>query len=87
MENAIHLATTILEEIPLENLELMTKVQRALEASGYPEMQQIAVIVHHSVVSLHGRVSSYYQKQVAQELVKRIPNVPSVRNEILVASK
>lgn len=79
-----HLTT---EGMPREELQLLAKIQRVLEASGYPEIQQISVKVGPTEISLHGRVSSFFQKQLAQELVKRIPHLPSLRNEILVAAK
>ena len=71
----------------MENLQLVGKMQGVLEGSGYPELQRISVKVHQCEVILHGRVSSYFQKQLAQELLKRIPGTFALRNEILVAPK
>ena len=87
MSTTSRIPTPIQEEMPLEHLQLVGKVQRVLEGSGYPELQWISVKVHQSEVFLHGRVSSYFQKQLAQELVKRIPGIFALRNEILVAPK
>lgn len=73
--------------IPLEHLQLVANVQRALEASGYPELHRISIKVQQSEVALNGKVSSYFQKQLAQEFVKRVAEVSAIRNEISVAVK
>jgi osmotically-inducible protein OsmY len=41
---------------------------------------------HEGVVTLRGRVPSYYLKQVAQELVGRVPGVEVVSNHLEVAA-
>jgi osmotically-inducible protein OsmY len=55
-----------------------------LWASGYPELHRVDIEVHERDVCLSGRVSSYFQKQLAQEFVKRIPGIAGLHNEIRV---
>ena len=70
-----------------ETANILREARRAIEVSGYVELQHIEVEVHERHVFLRGSVSSYFHKQVAQELIKHTPGVTSLQNEILVASK
>ena len=64
---------------------LLQEIQKALMSTGYAELQKIAVKFDGDQVSLCGSVSSYYQKQVAQEAAKRVEGVEVLQNEIRVA--
>ncbi len=87
MKTAIPTSPQVQTEIAWEHFQLVANVQRVLEASGYPELQRISVKVQLGEVALNGRVSSYFQKQLAQEFVKRVAEVSVIRNEISVAVK
>jgi hypothetical protein len=63
---------------------LLCDVRHVLWASGYAELHQIEIEIHQRQVFLRGTVSSYFQKQLAQEFVKRIPGVAGLQNEIRV---
>lgn len=71
---------------PVRNdVELQRKVTRALRESGHPALQRVHAIACHGRIALHGHLSSYYQKQLAQAAVMWVDGVDSVQNEIIVS--
>ena len=48
--------------------------------------EQVSCEYRQGVLSLHGRLPTYYQKQLAQEAVKGLDGVRQVVNEIEVAT-
>lgn len=72
------------EDVTNESAPLLHDLQQVLWASGYPELQQVKIAIHRHEVFLRGDVSSYFQKQLAQEFVKRIPGVTGLQNQIRV---
>lgn len=68
----------------LENLDLAERVERALSATGYGPLRDLAVTVHAGLVVLGGRAPSYYLKQVAQTTALSVPGVERVLNELEV---
>jgi osmotically-inducible protein OsmY len=78
--------TTIIADLSTEPPPLLKEIKRALWGCGYPELKQISIRVDGCEVRLAGTVSSYFQKQLAQEQVKRLPGVTTLRNEIRVSS-
>jgi osmotically-inducible protein OsmY len=65
-----------------EDLHLAERVGRALCATGYGSLREIEVTAHARFVTLRGRVSSYYLKQVAQATAMAVPGVRQVRNDL-----
>lgn len=59
---------------------------KAIAENPYFFGQNISVDVRGEDVILDGSVSTYYQKQLAQEMMFEIDGVHSVQNEIEVAS-
>lgn len=64
--------------------ELLHRIQTALAASGHPQLRVLRIGVHEGYVTLRGCVTSYYQKQLAQEVAKRVDGAEALRNEIVV---
>jgi osmotically-inducible protein OsmY len=60
--------------------------QQQLADSGYGTLRRIQCEFHEGVLTLRGRVSCFYLKQVAQTQVARVPGVQIVTNRIEVAS-
>jgi osmotically-inducible protein OsmY len=58
--------------------------QDELRHNPYLEGTTVSCHCENGVLVLHGRVSSYYQKQRAQEAVKKLDGVADVVNEIEV---
>jgi osmotically-inducible protein OsmY len=65
-----------------EDLRLAECVERALRASGYGPLRGIEVTVQARLVTLGGRVPSYYLKQVAQTAALAVPGAGLVRNDL-----
>lgn len=58
-----------------------------LQRSSHAALRLIACDVRDGVLTLSGRVPSYYEKQIAQSLVRiRLPNV-EIRNELEVSAR
>lgn len=68
------------EQDRLAMLQLQVRLQRQFGFSG-PE---IGCHCSEGILVLEGRVDSYYQKQTAQEIARRIPGVKSVVNLLVV---
>jgi osmotically-inducible protein OsmY len=66
------------------DVDLAERVERALRVSGYAPLRAIDVSVRTGVVLLRGQLSSYYMKQLAQVVVKDVPGVREVRNDVEV---
>jgi osmotically-inducible protein OsmY len=82
-KDAFQTSTRLLEQ-SLEDLHLAERVERALRATGYGPLRGIEVVAHVRVVTLAGRVPSYYLKQVAQAIALSVPGVDQVRNDLEV---
>jgi len=55
--------------------ELMRgRASRLLQRSGYHQLRRLECQVRHGVIELHGTVSSYFLKQMAQEVLSRLDN-------------
>jgi osmotically-inducible protein OsmY len=67
-----------------EDFRLTERVARALRATGYGPLREVEVAVHVRIVTLRGRVPSYYLKQVAQTTALPVPGVQQVRNDLEV---
>lgn len=55
-----------------------------LRASAHPCLRTLECEYQAGVLVLRGQVSSYYQKQLAQETVRDLPGVEVIRNMIEV---
>jgi osmotically-inducible protein OsmY len=60
------------------------QVQGALESNPYLSTRQFRVIASDGLVRLEGTVRSYYQKQMAQELLRRVDGVERIENQLQV---
>ena len=58
----------------------------AICASPYAAIRRIRCYVLNGVARLEGRLPTYHQKQIAQEIVRRTPGVDMVDNRIVVES-
>ena len=55
-----------------------------LQSSGYTSLRRLRCEVTDGVVFVHGNVPSYYLKQMAQTLIKRLGSVQRVTNLVEV---
>ena len=63
---------------------LHEQVRSALDQSPYVCQNQVQIEAASGKVRLEGTVGSFYQKQMAQELVRRIDGVERVVNQLQV---
>ncbi len=62
--------------------ELARAAHKRLKSTCYPGIRQlICECDDQGVLYLRGRVASYYQKQLAQEAVSRLPGVVEIVNQ------
>ncbi|NLE39900.1 MAG: BON domain-containing protein [Pirellulaceae bacterium] len=61
------------------------KARRRLAKSTHVSIRKVTCRYHEGVLLLHGRVSSYYAKQLAQEVVRDLDGVEEIDNRIEVA--
>jgi len=60
------------------------KAEERLGRSGYLALRDVICIASDGVITLHGRLPSYYLKQVAQEIAAGVEGVRQVINQIEV---
>lgn len=66
---------------------LRERVQIALKRNPYLAGRNVRFEAEHGLIKLRGVVRSYYQKQMAQEAIRRIEGVQEVLNELEVAQE
>ena len=66
--------------------ELSTLLRRALFQGVSAAARHVRVELHEQEVVLKGVVGSYYQKQLAQESIRKVQGVEQIRNEIEVSA-
>lgn len=71
-------------EATLSATPLFDQVQVALSASSYLSAGEVQVETTDGRVRLQGTVGTFYQKQMAQELVRRVDGVEIVENKLQV---
>jgi osmotically-inducible protein OsmY len=70
--------------LPSEQERIEAAARSRLRRSGYGQLQVVSCEFHEGVLTLRGRVSSYYLKQVVQSLVMRMDGVVEVNNRVEV---
>ena len=66
---------------------VQAEAQSRLRKSGYRELHFVSCEFHEGVLTLRGRVSSFYLKQVAQELIRQLDGAEEVNNRLEVAER
>jgi osmotically-inducible protein OsmY len=64
--------------------DMLRRLGERLQESSYLQGRQVILEAHQGRVVLRGTVQSYFQKQMAQELVRRFDGVQSVENRLVV---
>lgn len=67
-----------------QHRRIQEAVQVALSKSGYRAIAGLQCVVIEDVIRLSGIVYSYYQKQIAQEVVLRLKEVQRIDNAVQV---
>jgi osmotically-inducible protein OsmY len=63
---------------------LQRRVQIALAHNPYVARKKLRFESQEGRVTLHGTVDSFFQKQMAQEVVRRLDGVDRIENELEV---
>lgn len=79
------LTASPLLDSPLLDPPLLEKLRGVLSKSHYLSPRQVQIETTGGNVRLEGTVGSYYQKQMAQELVRRVDGVETVENQLQVS--
>ena len=66
------------------NVSLLDRVDSALTANPHLNRRDLRLESFEGEVVLKGNVGSYYQKQMAQESIKRIDGVVRIDNQLNV---
>ena len=72
---------------PTKKPAVQTEAQSRLRKSGYWELHLVSCEFHEGVLTLRGRVSTFYLKQVAQALIRAIDGVGEINNRLEVAER
>lgn len=67
-----------------DELQLAAAVNEALRSTGYPYLRALDVSIQDAVVTLRGRVPSFYLKLVAQEATMAVNGVCRLVNDLVV---
>jgi len=57
-------------------------IRAALSATGYSTLREVVVVIQCQTLRLEGRVPTYYQKQLAQEIAQRYAETLRIVNAI-----
>lgn len=69
---------------PSASSTLLTRIDQAIIGSPHLSGQRLLVETESDTVVVRGQVETYYQKQMAQEIVRRIEGVQKVDNRLEV---
>lgn len=67
-----------------EDEDLRVRIEEDLRRQNFDSLRSVEVDVLSGIVLLSGNVDSYHEKQIAQEVWKRVAGILGVQNELLV---
>lgn len=76
--------STSLSPAPTAEVALDTLLQTAFDRSPYFNRRRPRVEASEGRIVLRGRVGSWYQKQMAQEVVRSLQSLAQIENELEV---
>lgn len=79
------LATPTVKRMSPADQALNERVFTALERNPYVSSRNLRFENSNGRVTLRGVVNSYYQKQMAQEVLRRVDGVSQINNELEVS--
>ncbi len=68
----------------LSSADLIHRVDNAIRSNPHLNGHQVCCQEEAGIVILNGRVSSFFQKQMAQETLKRLDGVEKIVNQLEV---
>jgi osmotically-inducible protein OsmY len=70
--------------MPQADISLDDQISAAVQRSPYLSHRNLRIESHEGRVTLRGVVPSYYQKQMAQEALRRVAGVAEIANHLEV---
>lgn len=70
--------------MPLFDATLAERIGSALETNPYLSGRKLRFEAQEGRITLNGVVASYFQKQMAQEVIKRVEGVEQIENRLEV---
>jgi osmotically-inducible protein OsmY len=67
-------------DAPVAGRQLLDRIHSAFEASPYVPSDRMRIEEIQGSVRLVGRVTSYFEKQMAQEVLRRVDGVERIEN-------
>jgi len=68
----------------LRSLELENRVVRHLDSQNFPIFRDLSVTAELGRVTISGRVSSFYERQIAVSSVRQLAGVVKLTDQIVV---
>jgi osmotically-inducible protein OsmY len=84
MHAATELETPESFAVVVEVDSIAEEAERVLSESAYPDLRRLRCDANEGVVTIRGRLPSFFLKQMAQTIVSRIDGVCRVNNQIKV---
>jgi osmotically-inducible protein OsmY len=73
-------------DLPEQCEALMERVQSAIQSNPFVANRNLRFETREGRVILRGKVGSYFQKQMAQEALRRVDGVEAIENYLEVTS-
>jgi osmotically-inducible protein OsmY len=67
--------------------DLHAHVHFALSQNPFVRLRDVQFEIHRQDVVLRGAVKTYYQKQMAQESLRRVKGIGAISNELTVVGR
>ena len=68
------------------DIDFAERVEVAVQSSPYLSGRKLRIETEQGRVVLHGTVHSYFQKQMAQEALRRVAGVEQIENRLVVVA-
>lgn len=72
---------------PVSDMTIEQRVRLCFSSAGYHGLRHVVISVDGAAITLKGRVHSFHEKQLAQELAKHVPEVHVVKNLLEVTGR
>lgn len=73
-----------LSPVPSKSARMVAAAAGRLQSAGYHGLAEVTCEFHEGVLTLRGRVPTFYLKQVAQTVVRAVEDVTEIVNRIEV---
>lgn len=64
--------------------DILSAASAALHHTGYAQLRAVKLYCHSGRIILQGRIPTYFLKQLAQEVLRHVPNVREIDNDLHV---